>query len=453
MSLKETTQHVPDYVDSIHTDPISGLPHPGPSDDLVYNAVPSYTVRQAYIASPKEHGRQAKSCDHYDRKVAGSGPGKIVIPIYYGSGNWGQSSVPAYCVFNTGFGSMDYPVFGAIAPLASTELGGINDPPDLDLIVQRGTASLLPTIKADLLSVNSLIELKDVVSVKKSFLAVKQFAKLISQKGSFSSTATLRELLRVSSDLYLQKEFNFGPLLSDICGLQTALRRSKNRVNDLVSRSGKMQNRHFTYFINPYNSGTQYTAWSAAGHVASKSWPSSSYACETRVSRLIIEDGCPVHVQMQYNYNYTAYQREHAHILGLLDSLGVNLNPAIAWNLIPWSFVVDWVAKVGKFLSTATVHALEPQINILGALYSFKRRRTYYLNLYTRSQINGPAFSFQNSASLPSVVEEAYKRVPFMPDGSSIESSGLNAKEFSLGAALVLVQGKHSKHKHPHSVG
>jgi hypothetical protein len=35
-----------------------------------------------------------------------------------------------------------------------------------------------------------------------------------------------------------------------------------------------------------------------------------------------------------------------------LDNLGVRLDPAIVWNAIPFSFVVDWVVDVSGFLGS-----------------------------------------------------------------------------------------------------
>jgi hypothetical protein len=38
-----------------------------------------------------------------------------------------------------------------------------------------------------------------------------------------------------------------------------------------------------------------------------------------------------------------------------LDLFGANLNPAIVWNAIPFSFVVDWFLKVGDYFDKMEV--------------------------------------------------------------------------------------------------
>lgn len=48
----------------------------------------------------------------------------------------------------------------------------------------------------------------------------------------------------------------------------------------------------------------------------------------------------------------------------------------------------------------------------------------------------------------PTVTESAYRRDVWMPDNGSITSSGLSPTEYSLGAALVIAQGKHYKRDH-----
>jgi hypothetical protein len=148
------------------------------------------------------------------------------------------------------------------------------------------------------------------------------------------------------------------------------------------------------------------------------------------------------HVQVQYNYSYTGYQVEHARLLGQLDSLGINLNPAIIWNAIPWTFVVDWVLGVGPYLDSLKSENMKPLINIRQALWSITRKRRIVVTI---SQHNAGEVIW--TGQMPAVEQSAYRRSLNLPSMSSIESSGLTAKEVSLGAALVIVQSrKRSKH-------
>jgi hypothetical protein len=50
---------------------------------------------------------------------------------------------------------------------------------------------------------------------------------------------------------------------------------------------------------------------------------------------------------------------------GLLAATGIELNPQIAWDAIPFTFVIDWFVNVGDWLGTFKHSALELPIRIL----------------------------------------------------------------------------------------
>ncbi len=142
------------------------------------------------------------------------------------------------------------------------------------------------------------------------------------------------------------------------------------------------------------------------------------------------------HAQIEYNYNYTQYQVEHARLLGYLDALGVNLNPSIIWNALPWTFVVDWVLSIGQYLDDFKVENMRPQINIRRYLWSVSRGRVITVHRAVRLKLTDEQFWIP----LPTVRQTAYRRQVSGVSSSSILSSGLTLKEVSLGAALVIVR-------------
>jgi hypothetical protein len=112
----------------------------------------------------------------------------------------------------------------------------------------------------------------------------------------------------------------------------------------------------------------------------------------------------------------------------LLDVLGVNLNPQIIWNALPWSFVVDWVIRVNKWLDNFKVSNLEPTTYIHQYCWSSKVEREILLSI-----------GFPGVLDVQRITESAYRRQVTVPDYVRIiELSGLSLKEFSLAAALGL---------------
>jgi hypothetical protein len=309
----------------------------------------------------------------------------------------------------------------------------------------KALRSILPSIKAELSLVNSLVELKDLKTVNSTLKAAAKAPGLFDPKlwsTLAKSGKTLRQILRSSSNVYLQFAFNVLPMLSDISGIQTALKNYKKRINALVSQSGIRQSRHFSLTVPETNTFEVSPYYYNVDGVFTHPYISARKS----LTRFVAQTPSLFHAQIEYNINYLEYQVRHAEVLGLLDMLGVNLNPQIIWNAIPWSFVVDWVAKVGDFLSRYKTDNMEPMINIHRFLWSYKRQRTIYLTNYVRALNPTLSPGCTSKNQLPSVTETSYKREVGEPTTGSVELSGLNSTEFSLGAALVLVQGKGIKH-------
>jgi len=231
----------------------------------------------------------------------------------------------------------------------------------------------------------------------------------------------------------------------------------KKRLNDLISKQGYTQKRHYKATLTVPDVTPETKSYSSP--VPAGSHPPYEYGCEvpcgvaTKATRYVYTDVSTFHAEIEYDYNFTRYQTEHAQLLGLLDAFGVNLNAAIIWNAIPWSFVVDWVVNVSSWLNDRRVLNMEPVINIHNYLWSWtaRRRIVVYREVSHNTiyhDIGGIEHTTEPGVPMPVVTETLYKRVVEMPTSGSIASSGLSLKEFSLGAALVTVRGSHHKRSH-----
>lgn len=322
-------------------------------------------------------------------------------------------------------------------------------PSDLESMKQAALTSLLPLIKSELSLVNSVIELKDFRTVGRSIQGVSNLAKRFVRPAS--AGGTLRELLGVTADAWLQTSFNIRPLLSDIRGVKTALSRTMRKLNDLVTRQGRVQTRHCQFVLTDEQDSTftdivRTVSVAEGGHSNPNRCYSQNNNLQTKfqVRRYTTVEPAILHFELEYNYNYLSYHAERARILAYLDALGVNLNPAIVWNAIPWSFVVDWVFGVSRWLDQFKRSNLQPVINIRRGLWSIKRGRRI---LVTAKSITGSLYDQWPETPGGVVYERAYRRSTWMPTSSSIVSSGLNPKEFSLGAALVVAQRRYSRNR------
>lgn len=338
-------------------------------------------------------------------------------------------------------------------------------PTGYDTMVSTSLKTMLPAIKAELSAVNSIIELKDFAGpvgvIAKALARIRQnpilaFKGLVNdlkskriyaskKEANQLSLSEVRDAFRKSSSGFLQWKFNISPLISDIRGVYAALSKVDRIMNDLVGRLGKVQRRHYAFRWDETVNGDEEIVgdmhW-LGGYTSS--W--LPYRPIYRLSRTVVNYPSEFHAEIEYNINFTQYQVEHARLLVLLDSLGINLNPAIIWNAIPWSFVVDWVLGVSRWLDQFKRLNMEPKINIRKFLTSVKRRRDIFVWVTPHDDLR-PDLPAGWRRRLPVVTETSYKRTNQLPGYSSITSSGVNADEFTLGAALVLAQGRRPKRK------
>jgi hypothetical protein len=401
--------------------------------------------------------RTWKSFQHFKTSVLGD-PMMYAVPsvAYYG----GFASLPYEAVVrhplylyweNTRFGSLSMLDKNPdLALLYSKDASGsfIPLPASLESLKQQSLNVMLPLIKSNISLMNSVYELKDWPSLAQTLTKMRLFARDLWRHGK----TTVRNWAGTGSDAFLQWKFNIRPVLSDITGIHASLTRLERRLNDLITRAGRVQQMHFAFNWNEYpdlvstiaswNSTNQLTAKLAAANLVG---PTSS----VKYVRSATYSPSKFHAEIRYNYNYTDYQLVHAQALALLDSLGVNYNPKILWDALPWSFVIDWVVGVGRLLDQFKVRQFEPQINIHGYLWSVRRERRIIVTrqvLDSELPSRGPNPK-RSVIPLPVVVSSAYRRSVGLPLSSSVTLSGLNSSEFTLGAALVVSQRRFHRHK------
>jgi hypothetical protein len=359
-----------------------------------------------------------------------------------------------------------------------TEVEGfVPKPSGIDTLVDSSLKKMLPDIKADMSLLNSIIELKDFASLPNTLRSISNVqdgllpnlaAKILKNRKLFVGKglklsrrlrairlsfgkevgSTLRETLQTTADAYLQTEFNVLPLLSDISAIFSALSRTQRALNDLIVRQGKRQDRHYVYtwYENGWNAPDKSATLSMSGGQfdgtisvpVGKTPLYKASAMTYRATRHVIQDQPSVfHAQIEYNFHFTQFQIENARLFALMDVLGVNLNPQIIWNAIPWSFVVDWVLGVSQWLGSRKVLNMEPVVNISRYLWSYKHSRKTLVELNSTGALNGFPMTH---IDMPVLYEEAYRRDIGIPATNSFLTSELTSKEVTLGVALAITQ-------------
>jgi hypothetical protein len=302
---------------------------------------------------------------------------------------------------------------------------GVNE----DELRDRAFKALLPGIRPRLSLLNSLYELKDFKTLSHTF---RNLAKLPAKGGSLTLRKVLRKAVQNTSDVYLQYMFNIGPLLSDICNIQRSLKQTRSQVNKLLENEGKRTIVRYGHRVeSPVYANS---SLALMGHSIGQNYiDRPSELIGTGNSYRTVTADLQFRAQMEYNYTLPGWQRHNAQLLGLLDSLGVQLNPQIIWNALPWSFVIDWVADVGQWLSQFSNANLKPVTMIHRFCWSLHGRRTISCS---KDLMIGTPYA-RTGIPVSTIREEAYIRSPSRPDMvSALTGSGISLTEFSLAAAL-----------------
>lgn len=120
---------------------------------------------------------------------------------------------------------------------------------------------------------------------------------------------------------------------------------------------------------------------------------------------------------------------------GFIDSIGVELNPRILWDAVPFTFVVDWFFGVGNWLSRFKVDALELPVSLVDSCLQLKDELEvswywlrhpadgYYSN---EPKSEGAAYSFR-----------FFQRMPIFPDFASLTGLGWRLPNFNQATLLL----------------
>jgi hypothetical protein len=283
---------------------------------------------------------------------------------------------------------------------------------------------------------NSVYELKDMKSIGST---IRNLFNVMRLNKIRSVAQTLRSQLQAGSDGYLQAQFNLLPLLSDIAGTFQAIHRAKERIDDLLRYAQTDQVGHWSTSFDEYpNVDDSSDAYFPLRQPTEMSSAFLQYTA-AYISRQVVNEPSRFHAEMNFRYYLSSYEVRNAELLGLLDALGVNANPRIIWNAIPWSFVVDWVLGVGRYLEdNGTTLNLDPLIHVRDYMWSIRRQRTIYTQR-NAVPVADAANAKTTSIAMPATVESSYRRNRGQEwQSNSLTASGLSPTEISLGFALLI---------------
>lgn len=302
-------------------------------------------------------------------------------------------------------------------------------------------ASMLPSFGGQNSLVNFILELKDFRRLMAA-LSSRANPALFKLQALLGSNSRSDKPLKRLSKGFLQYQFGWKPLMSDLTSMWTTLSRFNERFERLKAEANTDMQAHYSGQVvgtavsetTSFDSGEQFPP----GY-------STEYSGFTIRSRVTLEksDGVEYHATLRYRYPLPAELTEASgKVKAFLDALGVAKDPAILWNAIPFSFLVDWVVNVGGWLSRLRIDNIRFQTEIREFCHSAVFTRNIRYDIRVR---DGLSTSNNTHVYLPSewITTDICKRrryvrrVGYPQFGTAIQTSGLNPREFLLGGALV----------------
>lgn len=239
--------------------------------------------------------------------------------------------------------------------------------PDIDMqaMADEAVAFMSPRLDEGNSLVNFVLELKDLKHMN-PFPTIHRLTRRHLPLKALSDRRTRKEFTKELTtrlvDAHLNASFGIVPFVGDLVKMHDDLMSLAFRLEQLKQHVGQRLQRHYKRVIPETPGQSPSRDWTYHDH-PTISWGDGDitddwtepFGLRTRIrlntrSRWIIR---PVyHATMRYSYTLPELDSQLEKVYAYLDALGVNLDPSIVWNAIPFSFVVDWVIDVSGYLSS-----------------------------------------------------------------------------------------------------
>lgn len=147
-------------------------------------------------------------------------------------------------------------------------------------------------------------------------------------------------LPRRAASLHLWYQFGLKPFVDDCFAIFRSLKTLEKRINDMISEAGKLRKNHWSRTLDtiklPYAKETDVWFAGARGH--------HLFAKSEYVQRPVY------HATLTYILDASELKGLLGTIRGFTSAMGLDRFLGTIWEIIPFSFLVDWFVDVSSFL-------------------------------------------------------------------------------------------------------
>jgi hypothetical protein len=247
-----------------------------------------------------------------------------------------------------------------------------------------------------------------------------------------------KDYRKVGSE-YLNIEFGWKPLVSDLQDAAKAVTGSEKILDQLHRDSGRNIRRRFVFPEERTSTTTTVSARSAPQNgqaVYSQLWRSSGgvpLSIVTEVTTKTWFSGCfTYHLDMGTTLK-SRIARQAAEARKLY---GLELTPAVVWNLAPWSWLADWEGSIGDVLHNVSRFSQDGLVMRYGYIMQQKDAKVTYTLPYNGRFKSGPMVPLTLTVTSQSKVRR--RATPF---GFGVDMTALNGRQLSILGALGISRG------------
>jgi len=235
---------------------------------------------------------------------------------------------------------------------------------------------------------------------------------------------------------YLNYQFGWLPLLSDIRSIADSVTNSKELEAEYVRNSGKRLKRRYSFPVEE-SVETVEVANSFAALPKPNLILSQYLSCDPRVNRTRT-----IRTERWFSGCFTYYLPPNdglARSAAVANKLyGTRLTPETLWNLTPWTWAADWIGNFGDVVHNVSAFMSDGLVMPYGYIMEQSTITDQYISTGTRYKSYPGEDPWECSQTFTTVVKQRQRATPY---GFGLDFADFTQRQWSILAALGLSRG------------
>lgn len=230
---------------------------------------------------------------------------------------------------------------------------------------------------------------------------------------------------------YLNAEFGWLPLVSELLSMADTVKRSDEIVSKYEAESGKLLHRTVTF------PSTTDTSMSTLGLTRPAPTIKTGYWSGTAQKTLHTSVRTDTWFSGAFTYHLPP-EGTMARSAAIANKLyGIRLTPEVVWNLTPWSWAADWFGNIGTVMSNISAFNNDGLV----MPYAYLMRRRTVKHVYQLESTTMKYLSRQTGTMRQSFTTTVKSRRKASPYGFGLTFDGFSNRQLATLAALGLSRG------------